>query len=57
MLVANYIIILVIIVALGILYQKYNEKQSIYAEVDGYKDIKQYLLKDKSLDKCKKPIL
>ena len=57
MLVANYIIILVIIVALGILYQKYNEKQSRYADVDGYKDIKQYLLKDKSLDKCKKPIL
>jgi len=57
MLVSNYIIILVTIVSLGILYQKYNEKQAKYVDVDGYKDIKQYLLKDKSLDKCKKPIL
>lgn len=57
MLISNYIIILVTIVSLGILYQKYNEKQAKYVDVDGYKDIKQYLLKDKSLDKCKKPIL
>lgn len=57
MLVSNYIIILIIIIALGILYQKYYEKQSKYVDVDGYKDIKQYLLKEKSLDKSKKPIL
>jgi len=57
MLVSNYIIILVSIVALGILYQKYNEKQAKYIDVDGYKDIKQYVLKEKSLDKSKKPIL
>jgi hypothetical protein len=57
MLLSNFIIILIIIVTLGILYQKYNEKQSQYVDIDGYKDIKQYLLKEKSLDKSKKPIL
>lgn len=57
MLVSNYIILLLLIVALGILYQKYYEKQAKYVDVDGYKDIKQYLLKEKSLDKSKKPIL
>ena len=57
MLVSNFIIILITIVTLGILYQKYNEKQSQYVDIDGYKDIKQYLLKEKSLDKSKKPIL
>jgi hypothetical protein len=57
MLVSNYIIILLLIVSLGILYQLYNEKQAKYVDIDGYKDIKQYLLKEKSLDKSKKPIL
>jgi hypothetical protein len=57
MLVANYIILFVIIISLGILYQKYLEKQSTMIEYDNYGEIKKYLLKDKSLDKSKKPIL
>jgi hypothetical protein len=57
MLVANYIILFVILISLGILYQKYLEKQSRSLNIDNYSEIKQYLLKDKTLDKSKKPIL
>ena len=57
MLVANYVILFIIIIALGILYQKYLEKQSTIASFDDYGEIKKYLLKDKTLDKSKKPIL
>ena len=57
MLVANYVILFIIIISLGILYQKYLEKQSTIASFDDYGEIKKYLLKDKTLDKSKKPIL
>jgi hypothetical protein len=57
MLVANYIILFFILISLGILYQKYLEKQSTIAVFDDYGEVKKYLLKDKSLDKSKKPIL
>jgi hypothetical protein len=57
MLVANYIILFVILISLGILYQKYLEKQSRNVSFDNYGEIKKYLLKDKTLDKSKKPIL
>jgi len=57
MLVFNYITIIVSIILLGILYQKYIEKQSKNVKYDGYKEIQNYLLKEKSLDKSKKPIL
>jgi hypothetical protein len=57
LLVANYIILFVIIISLGILYQKYLEKRSKNASFDSYGEIKKYLLKDKTLDKSKKPIL
>ena len=57
MLVANYVILFVILISLGILYQKYLEKQSTIAAFDDYGEVKKYLLKDKSLDKSKKPIL
>lgn len=57
MLVSNYIILFVILISLGILYQKYLEKQSKKASFDDYGEIKKYLLKDKTLDKSKKPIL
>jgi hypothetical protein len=57
MLVANYIILFFIIISLGILYQKYLEKQSRTTIFDDYGEIKKYLLKDKTLDKSKKPIL
>jgi hypothetical protein len=57
MLVANYIILFIILISLGILYQKYLEKQSRTANYDDYGEIKKYLLRDKTLDKSKKPIL
>ena len=57
MLVANYIILFIIIISLGILYQKYLEKQTRDVSTDGYGEIRKYLLKDKDLDKSKKPIL
>jgi len=53
----SYIILFVILVSLGILYQKYLEKQSNKATFDDYGEIKKYLLKDKTLDKSKKPLL
>ena len=46
MLVANYVILFIIIISLGILYQKYLEKQSTLASFDDYGEIKKYLLKD-----------
>ena len=57
MLVTNYIILFIILISLGILYQKYLDKQSTITPFDDYGEIKKYLLKDKTLDKSKKPIL
>ena len=57
MLVANYIILAIIIIALGILYQKYCEKQSQMIPGDSYEEIRKYLLNESSLAKSKKPIL
>lgn len=57
MLVTNYIILFAILISLAILYQKYLEKLSRNVTFDDYGEIKKYLLKDKTLDKSKKPIL
>lgn len=57
MLVANYIILVIIIIALGILYQKFCEKQSLLEPGDSFSEIKKYLLNESSLAKSKKPIL
>ena len=57
MLVANYIILVIIIIALGILYQKYCEKQSWLVPGDSYEEMRKYLLNESSLAKSKKPIL
>ena len=57
MLVANYIILVIVIIALGILYQKYCEKQSILEPDDSFAEIRKYLLNESSLAKSKKPIL
>ena len=57
MLVANYIILAIIIIALGILYQKYCDKQSLMMPGDSYEEIRKYLLNESSLAKSKKPIL
>jgi hypothetical protein len=63
MLVANYIILAIIIIALGILYRKFCEKQLSLAgmSTENYNEIRKYLLKDSfnesALAKSKKPIL
>lgn len=57
MLVANYIILVIIIIGLGILYQKYCEKQSWAVPDDSFSEIRKYLLNESSLAKSKKPIL
>lgn len=57
MLMSNYIILFIILISLGILYQKYLEKQSTVVSFDDYGEIKKYLLKDKTLDKSKKPLI
>jgi hypothetical protein len=57
MLVANYIILVIIIIALGIIYQKFCEKQSRLVPGDTYAEMRKYLLNESSLAKSKKPIL
>ena len=57
MLVFNYIMLFVILISLGILYQKYIEKLTRTTTFDDYGEIRKYLLKDKKLDKSKKPLL
>jgi len=55
----NYIFIAIIIITLGILYQKYLDKSSktFESNSDNYDGIRKYFLSDKTLDKTKKPIL
>jgi len=57
MLITNFIILFIILIALTFLYQRYLEKQGPMSQIDGYGEIQKYLLKEKSLDKSKKPIL
>jgi hypothetical protein len=57
MLALNYIIITIIVIALGILYQKYLEKNSSVYGFNDYNELKKYLLTESSLAKSKKPIL
>ena len=54
----NFVILSIFIIALGILYQKYLEKQKKINISNDYSDIQQYLLKDtKYLLESDKPIL
>ena len=55
----SYFIGFIILVAFGILFQKYLEKQARtrYGTSDNYNDVKQYLLNESSLAKSKKPIM
>ena len=53
----RYIITLVILIGVGILYDKYKIKNKIDDDVDNYELIKKYLLNDSSLANAKKPIL
>jgi hypothetical protein len=55
----SYFIGFIILVAFGILFQKYLEKQARTRNGigDNYNDVKQYLLNESSLAKSKKPIM
>lgn len=56
--IVNFVLICVAIITLGILYQKYLNKQSKNIDLDDYSDIQKYLLKDtKYLLESDKPIL
>ena len=53
----SYLLAFVFLVAFGILFQKYLEKEARNGGHDNYKDVKQYLLSESSLAKSKKPIM
>ena len=54
----NFVLLSVCIIILGILYQKYLDKQSTLIDINDFSDIQQYLLKDtKYLLESDKPIL
>lgn len=53
----NYIVIAIIIIALGIIYQKFCEKQSLIMPNDSYSEIKKYLLNESTLANNKKPVM
>ena len=53
----NYFLLLVILVVLGFLYNRYEDKLSRERHVDNNNAIQKYLLTDSSLAKNKKPIL
>ena len=56
--IANFVLICFAIITLGILYQKYLNKQSKNIDLDDYSDIQKSLLKDtKYLLESDKPIL
>ena len=56
--IVNFVLICVAIITLGILYQKYLNKQVKNIDLDDYSDIQKYLLKDtKYLLESDKPIL
>jgi len=57
MLLLNYLFIIIFIIGLGILYQKYLEKQASTSVLNGYDDIQKYLLDDNSLKDTNKPIM
>ena len=45
----NYIFIAIIIIALGILYQRFIEKSSRTANFDEYHELRKYFLSDKKV--------
>jgi hypothetical protein len=53
----NYIFTLIILVGVGMLYDKYKIKNKIDEDVNNYELIKKYLLNDSSLANAKKPVL
>jgi len=57
MLTTGYLISFIILITIGILYQKYLEKKAKNMKYDSYTEIKKYLLTESSLAKSKKPIM
>ena len=55
--ISNLLILLFILLILGILYRRFEDKRERQESVDIYKNIQQYLLDDDTLGKSKKPIL
>lgn len=53
----NYLIFFVILVALGVFYNKFEEKRMREENKEDYNTIRKYLLDDVALAKSKKPIL
>ena len=55
--IANYIILFSILIVLGILYRRFEYKNSLEEDKNNYEAIKNYLLDGPTLAKSKKPIL
>ncbi len=55
--ISNLLILLFILLVLGILYRRFEDKRERQESVDIYENIQQYLLDDDTLGKSKKPIL
>lgn len=53
----SYIAIFIILMLIGILYKRWQKKDMIQKQIDDYDYIKNYLLTESTLAKCKKPIL
>jgi hypothetical protein len=53
----SYIAIFIILFVIGILYKRWQRKDFIQQRIDDYDYIKNYLLNESTLAKCKKPIL
>ena len=54
---ANLIMLFVILIGLGIIYNRMEAKRLENSEHENYSQIKKYLLNDSTLAKSKKPIL
>ena len=55
--ITNLCILFFILIVVGILYKKFEDKRLKQEDVDIYESIQQYLLDDETLGKSKKPIL
>ena len=54
---SNFIFIIVVLILIGILYKRYQEKSSVISEDMIYSHVQNHILLEKSLEKCKKTIL
>jgi hypothetical protein len=54
---SNYIFLFIILIVLGILYRRFEDKRMREENLENVETIQKYLLNDSSLNKSKKPIL